>query len=137
MIEVICAAIVRGNKLFIAQRKAGIKLEGLWELPGGKIEIGETPQECIVREMHEEFGIEISAHEYLGENIHEYSYGRIKLVAYTCHWLSGSMNLLEHDDIAWVDSSNIGEFELAPADIPLVEGILERLELASRGALVD
>ena len=80
--KIVTAAIIRSrDKILIARRKKGQKLEGYWEFPGGKIEVDESPQECLCRELHEEFGILSEAGEILTESEYHYDHGSFKLLA--------------------------------------------------------
>ena len=75
MIDVTAAILNYNERLLIAQRKATGKLPNKWEFPGGKVESGETPEDCLKREMEEEFSIDVSVGEYLGESIYHYDHG--------------------------------------------------------------
>ncbi len=72
MIIVTCAVIERNNQVLIAKRKRGNPLENKWEFPGGKIEPGETPEECLKREPWEEFGIDASVKDFLCSSSYDY-----------------------------------------------------------------
>jgi 8-oxo-dGTP diphosphatase len=120
MKEVTAAIIVRNNKVLIARRAPGENLEGKWEFPGGKIELGETPEHCLQREIHEELDIDIDVLDFFGDSIYDYSNGTIRLMAFRCQWLSGELTLRVHSEIAWVNSDELGTYDFAPADIPLV-----------------
>lgn len=119
MIEVIASIISRDNKVLIAQRPVDDRLAGKWEFPGGKIEAGETPEECIKREIREEFNVEIEVLEYFGQSICTSDKGQIKLTAYLCKWISGEFILKVHSRLRWVDYDELDLFDYAPADIPL------------------
>ena len=82
MKEVTAAIIIDNNKILIAQRGKNENLAGKWEFPGGKIEIDETPQQCLKREIREELEVDIVVGNYLGESICTYSNSKIKLIAY-------------------------------------------------------
>ena len=121
MKEVTAAIIVKDNQVLIAQRAPGENLAGKWEFPGGKTEPGETPQECLKREIKEELDVEIDVSEFFGESIYEYHNGTIKLMAFWCRWISGALTLKVHSQIAWVNHYELDLYDFAPADIPLVE----------------
>lgn len=108
------------NLLLIARRKAGKDLAGYWEFPGGKIEMGETPQECLERELFEEFSIQTEIKEFVGETVYAYSKFTIRLLGYRVKILSGEFCLIDHDKVQWVSLAEIDSFQLAPADIPLL-----------------
>ena len=116
---VTAAIIIKNNKFFIAKRKAGQKLEGFWEFPGGKIEVNETPQQCIERELYEEFKVRAKSGNIIAESIHEYPDGVIKLIGIEAILLSNNIKLTVHDDVKWVDFDEIANINLLPADISL------------------
>ncbi|MCR3921848.1 MAG: (deoxy)nucleoside triphosphate pyrophosphohydrolase [Firmicutes bacterium] len=121
MIDV-AAAILENSKgqVLIAKRKQGKKLAGYWEFPGGKIENGETPQQCLIRELQEEMNIEIEIGDYVGENIHFYDAGPIRLLAFKGKITGGEIKLVDHDEYVWIDLYLLKKIQLAPADIPFV-----------------
>lgn len=121
MKEVTAAIILKNNKVLIAQRAPGDKLAGKWEFPGGKIEPGETPQECLKREIREELDVDIEVSEFFGESIYTYHSGTIKLMAFWCKWISGEFTLKVHSHIVWANRHELVLYDFAPADIPLVE----------------
>ena len=121
MKEVTAAVIVKDNKVLIAQRSPKDKLAGKWEFPGGKIELGETPQDCLKREIREELDVDIEVLNFFGESIYSYHSGTIKLIAFWCKWISGDFTLKVHSQNAWVNHNELDLYDFAPADIPLVE----------------
>lgn len=121
MKDVTAAIIIKDNKVLIAQRAPDEKMAGKWEFPGGKIEPGETPQQCLRREIIEELEVEIEVNDFFGESIYRYEHGEIRLLAYFCQWVSGSFRLHVHSRIEWVGKNELDSFDFAPADVPLVE----------------
>ncbi|WP_407313927.1 8-oxo-dGTP diphosphatase MutT [Desulfosporosinus sp. SB140] len=121
MKEVTAAIILKDNKVLIAQRAPGENLEGKWEFPGGKIEPGETPVDCLKREIQEELEVDIDVLDYFGHSIYNYSNGTIKLIAFLCRWLSGDFTLKVHSQLAWVNCQELENYDFSPADIPLVQ----------------
>ncbi len=121
MKEVTAAIIQMENKVLIAQRAPGDNLAGKWEFPGGKIEHGETPKECLRREIREELDIDIEVSDFFGESIYTYHSGQINLMAFWCKWISGDVTLKVHSQMAWVSRDELDLYDFAPADIPLVE----------------
>ena len=121
MKQVTAAIILKDNKVLIAQRAPDDKLAGKWEFPGGKIEPGETPQECLKREIREELDVDIEVADFFGESIYAYQSGTIKLMAFWCKWISGDFTLKVHSQIAWVNHNELDLYDFAPADIPLVD----------------
>ncbi|MBP2635494.1 MAG: ADP-ribose pyrophosphatase [Firmicutes bacterium] len=121
MIEVTAAIIQDKGKILIARRPIGDKLAGKWEFPGGKIEVGETPEECLRREIKEELNIKISVGHFFAESIYEYPNRTIQLKAYWCTWLSGEIELNSHDAIEWVEFASLSDYDFAPADLLFVD----------------
>ncbi|KAB3526358.1 (deoxy)nucleoside triphosphate pyrophosphohydrolase [Alkaliphilus serpentinus] len=125
------AAIILENEskeVLIARRRKGIAMEGLWEFPGGKIEEGESPQDCLVRELKEEMELDIEVQDYVGESIHSYEDFVIRLMAYRGRILRGEIKLVDHDKILWVKPLELKEIALAPADIPFAGLLLDEGE---------
>ncbi|ODA39241.1 8-oxo-dGTP diphosphatase MutT [Desulfosporosinus sp. BG] len=133
MKEVTAAIILKNNKVLIAQRVPSDKLAGKWEFPGGKIELGETPQECLKREIKEELDVDITVLNFFGESIFAYPSGTIKLMAFWCKWISGEFTLKVHSQIVWVDRHELGLYDFAPADISLVEKLKAVMSLKWNG----
>ena len=111
--------IRKNNLILLARRAKGEHLEYKWEFPGGKIEPGETPEECLQRELQEEFSIIAKAERFIGKNIFHYPDKSIRLLTYEVRWLRGDFILHVHDKIAWVRPEAILEKDLAAADIPI------------------
>ena len=121
MIKVTAALLVIDGMLLIAKRKPTARLPNLWELPGGKIEVSETPEECLKREITEEFDIDIIVGEYLGSNVYDYDFGTIELMLYRAIWEDGDLILRDHEEIRWVFPHELEQFDFAPADRSFVD----------------
>jgi len=126
MTEVVCGIIYKEDRIFIARKKKGKALAGFWEFPGGKIEKNESHEEALERELNEELGMIVSIKDYLGSNHHEYSSKKIKLIAYNCLFIDATLNLIDHDEFKWVIPSDLINYQIAPADIPLINLIIEK-----------
>ena len=121
IVKVTAAMLVKDDKIIIARRGPDDKLADKWEFPGGKIEINETPEQCLKREMKEEFDIDVSVGEYLGSSIYHYDHMSIELLAYRTYWEDGEIDLKDHDDFKWISLEQLAEFDFAPADMVFVE----------------
>ena len=122
MRQVTAAVIIEDGLLFLARRAPGQKLAGYWELPGGKVEPGETPEECLKRELMEELQMECRVCEFLGSVVHEYEHGGFELLAYRVERLS-SWELRVHDAATFHPVGASSEIVLLPADITLLSDI--------------
>lgn len=121
MKTVTAAIIIHQGKILIARRGSADRLAGCWEFPGGTLESGETPEYCLARELREEFAIEIEVGTFLGESIYHYDHGAICLLAYLACWKDGELECRVHDQYAWVEVLELGDYEFSPADVPFVQ----------------
>jgi 8-oxo-dGTP diphosphatase len=114
--------------VLVARRPPGPRAtDGLWEFPGGKIEQGETPQACLERELHEEFGVEAACGKFLCASRHAYPDFDIELLAFEVEGGGGDWEPREHDAVDWVPVGDLLSVALAPADVPIAE-LLERTD---------
>ena len=120
-INVVGAVIVREGLILCAQRGPGGALPGLWEFPGGKIEVGETAHDALAREITEELECEVEVGELITTTSHEYDFGLVALTTFYCELLSGIPVLTEHAEVVWLSPAELSSLEWAPADIPAVE----------------
>lgn len=125
IITVTAAILEKDGRILAARRKKGSHLGGFWELPGGKVEPDETEPECLARELFEEFGVSCNIGDFFAESIHDYGSKIIRLLGYHAQHESGDFQLLAHDQIAWLQVPELPTLAWAPADIPLVEKLVE------------
>jgi len=120
MLQVTCAIIEHANKILICQRSASMKLPLKWEFPGGKIETGESKEDCLRREIKEELHIDISIHSTLTMVEHHYADFSLQLYPFVCSLQSGEVKVLEHAQAIWVDVAQLRNYDWAEADLPIV-----------------
>jgi mutator protein MutT len=120
-IEVSAALVFHSGKLLITQRLASVHLGGLWEFPGGKRQPHETFEECLVREIREELGIEISVGELFEEITHAYTEKKVHLKFFICKLLRGEPQLLGCAAFKWIGKSELADYEFPAADVQLLE----------------
>ncbi|HEY7776821.1 MAG TPA: NUDIX domain-containing protein, partial [Kineobactrum sp.] len=120
-IDVTAALIVKDGRILAARRAPGKHLEGYWEFPGGKLEKNETPESCLERELTEEFSISSRIGAYIGESVYDYGDKVVRLLGYEVEHTAGDFELVDHDEIHWLEIDQLANVKWAPADIPLVE----------------
>lgn len=121
--EVVAALIWQGDRFMICQRPAHKARGLLWEFVGGKLEQGESKQQALIRECHEELAVQISVGEVYMEVLHEYPDLPVRLTLFNAAIAEGVPQLLEHNDIHWIRVEEIPQYDFCPAD----ESILQRL----------
>ena len=121
VIEVSAALIFRHGKLLITQRHANSHLGGLWEFPGGKREPGETSEQCLVREIREELGVEIAVGKLFAEIRHDYPEKSVHLKFFLGALVSGEPQPLDCAAVKWIDKSELGAHEFPAADARLLD----------------
>src|SRR6478672_8863209 len=109
------------GKLLITQRRPDDHLPNLWEFPGGKVESGETFEQCLVREIREELGIEISVGELVEDLTHSYPEKTVRLRFFECRLLSGEPKPIHVQDLRWITRTELHNFEFPAADGRLIE----------------
>ncbi|MDF5731037.1 MAG: 8-oxo-dGTP diphosphatase MutT [Rhizonema sp. PD38] len=116
------------GKILIDRRPPKGVMGGLWEFPGGKIEIGETVEECIKREIKEELGIEIEVGSHLITIDHIYTHLHVTLVVHHCRHLSGIPQPLECDEIRIVSLDEIEQFTFPEANKKIIAALKENVK---------
>ena len=122
IVNVVAAIIKKNNKVFITQRGHG-EFKGKWEFPGGKIEVGETPEEAIIREIKEELKSEIKVERLFDEinDIHGDKTFNVKF--FICSLVSGDLELTEHLASKWAELSEIDEKNFMDADKSVLDNL--------------
>ncbi|MGF9741448.1 8-oxo-dGTP diphosphatase MutT [Priestia megaterium] len=121
MKKVVAAIIKEKDQILIAQRHLKDPLAGKWEFPGGKLETGETPEECLVREIREELRVEIEIRSFYDDNVYGFKDQAIHLLFYWAEIMNGEVTPVVHDDVKWITIKELARFDFAPADIPIVK----------------
>jgi 8-oxo-dGTP diphosphatase len=130
LLLVAAAALVDvDGRVLICKRPKGKSMAGLWEFPGGKLEPGETPEACLIRELDEELGINVSP-ACLAPFVfasHAYDSFHMIMPLYLCRRWEGSVQAREHEAIAWVRPNQMSGYPMPPADAPLVAWLRDLL----------
>ena len=126
------AIILRTNpatqqkEIFVTQRGYG-DFKGGWEIPGGKLEEGETPEQCIVREINEELSTQVKAEKILGVIDYDYPTFHLTMHCILCTIVSGNLQLIEHEASRWLSKETLHAVNWLPADILILDKIEELL----------
>jgi len=126
MLIVTCAIIIQHGKILICQRSSTMGLPLKWEFPGGKVEPGEDDARTIVREIKEELHLDIVVTERWEPVEYTYPTFLIKLIPFVARVAGGELRLEEHADARWVPVDELGQYDWAPADVPIVEKVIMR-----------
>ena len=124
-----CALIDTDGRILLAQRPEGKPMAGLWEFPGGKVETGETPEETLIRELHEELGIEtkVECLAPLTFASHSYETFHLLMPLYVCRRFQGIPQSREGQALKWVRPRNLRDYPMPPADEPLIPFLIDLL----------
>ena len=106
-----------------------MSLPGMWEFPGGKIELDESPAEALLRELEEELLCKAEIGEYIQTTEHEYDFGIVNLTTYYCLLTGDEPRLTEHSEIRWVHVAELDQLNWAPADIPAVKQVMKDFKI--------
>ena len=123
MTEVVAALVWQGDKFMICQRPAHKARGLLWEFVGGKVESGETKEQALIRECKEELDVLLSVGDVFMEVIHEYPDLTVHLTLFNATIAEGEPKKLEHNDIQWIMSSEISNYQFCPADEEILDKI--------------
>jgi 8-oxo-dGTP diphosphatase len=116
------ALIDADGRVLLAQRPEGKSMAGLWEFPGGKVERGETPEAALIRELHEELGIDTHASCLAPLTFASHSYETFHLLMplFACRRWTGTPRPREGQTLAWVRPHELRDYPMPPADVPLI-----------------
>ncbi len=120
----VVAALIEKNGCFLLAQRASGSLKGKWEFPGGKVEVNETEEEAIVREIYEELNISVKCEGFVDKTIFIKDDKEITLNLYRCTYLSGEVVLSAHSSYIFVDKSLLLTYDLADADIELAKRVV-------------
>ncbi len=124
-IEVVAAIIHRNETYFATQRGYG-EFEGMWEFPGGKIELGESPKVALKREIQEELGVDITIEELLCTTEYDYPSFHLTMHCYLCSIASGEIELREHKSACWLTAETLDSVAWLPADQEVIEKLITK-----------
>ncbi len=125
VVEVVAALIWDEDKFLICQSPANKARGLLWEFVGGKVEKGETKEQALIRECQEELAITVEPHGIFTEVTHEYPDITVHLTLFNCTISHGQPQLLEHNDMKWITSADIPNYEFCPADEEILKKIIQ------------
>lgn len=122
-LEVVAVILIKNNRVFCTQRKDFGEVAKKWEFPGGKIELGETNQQALAREIYEELNTRISVGDLITTVNYQYNTFFITMHAYLGIIIEGSLTLSEHLDSKWLSIEELSSVDWAPADLPIVDKV--------------
>ena len=125
-IKVVAAIIQKENKILATKRGYG-EFINMWEFPGGKIELGETKEQALVREIKEELNIEINVDKFSLDIEYQYPNFYLFMSCFMCSIKEGSIELLEHNDGKWITKEELNTLNWLPADIDAVNYLKENM----------
>ena len=122
-IQVTAAIFHRNDQYLICQRAHDDALPLLWEFPGGKMEDGETLEECIIRECKEELAVDIRVIGEFGRTSYPHAGNELIFTFYCAEIVGGVISVNVHEQVKWVSAAELGDYEFCPADVEIVEKI--------------
>ena len=125
-IEVV-AAIIKDKDTILATRRGYGEFVNMWEFPGGKVEVGETSEEALIREIREELSITISVDQFVTTVDYDYPNFHLTMHCFLCTQVNGTLTLNEHNDAKWIHSSELDELNWLPADLEILQELKKYL----------
>ncbi|MEG1188335.1 MAG: (deoxy)nucleoside triphosphate pyrophosphohydrolase [Bacteroidales bacterium] len=123
-IEVVAAVLHKDQTYFVTQRGYG-EFEGLWEFPGGKIELGESHEVALKREIQEELGVDIALEGHICTTEYDYPTFHLTMHSYLCRVITGEIELREHKAACWLRPEALNDVTWLPADVAVVEKLID------------
>ena len=134
-VTIVTAGIVRNKTaVLLTRRPDNSRHAGKWEFPGGKLETGESPVDCLQRELREELDLEVQVGAIYDVIYHRYDFGPILLLTYECTPLSETIRNLQVAEHRFVPLNRLDRYDLLPADLPLVRKLMAESDKKSKSA---
>jgi len=121
--QVTAALIWIEERVLIAQRGRGKRFACQWEFPGGKVRPGESPEECLRREIKEELNLEIRVDRHCCTVNHRYPDFDIELIAFWCSIMAGDLRLMEHEQVRWISLAEASQYDFVEADLKVIAAL--------------
>lgn len=116
-------------RVLITRRRENVVLAGFWELPGGKVEPGESVRQCVARELEEELGVQVEVGKELKPCEHRYDHGAVRLLPFYCRLIGGQPQPLEVAECRWVSPADLGCYRFPPANDALLLSVMRDLSV--------
>ena len=127
MLEVVAAVIHLKGKVICVRRGPNVQefISDKWEFPGGKVEVGESREEALVREIREELSVDIEVSEFLMTVEHTYPDFHLTMHVFRCVLIQGEITLNEHVALKWLSVDELDQLDWAAADVPVVKSLMQ------------
>ena len=128
--QIVTAGVIeKDGRVLIGKRKRGKHFSGNWEFPGGTLKKGETPEQCLRRELNEELAIEVEVGDIFCTSMFSYTpEWTIKLLAYRATLTSGMFNLKDHEEIRWVKPADLVDYDFPEVDKAIIKKLIAEQE---------